>query len=123
MDASQINPVFLKDLIIVVAVLAGVAASVLTAWRASGVQKRVIMDQPLKTEEVERPLSRDSVAHLHRRVDSLESDVKTIKQKMESDKIEIIQSWRDEARDMNLRIDGVPARTIALLKDTKGLLP
>lgn len=122
-DAANINPVFLKDLIIVVAVLAGVAASVLTAWRASGAQKRVIMDQPLRTEAVERPLTRDAVGRLHRRVDVLEEDVKGIRSKMEADKLEIIKSGEDRASDLHRRMDALPARVIALLRDTKGLLP
>lgn len=121
-NAADLNPVLLKDLIIVIAVVVGVASSVVAMWRSGGKQKRVIMDQPLRTEMVERPLTRDAVGRLHRRVDVLEDDVKCIRSKMEADKVEIIKAGEARAVEMYRRMDAMPGRMIAMLKDTKGLL-
>jgi hypothetical protein len=56
-------------------------------------------------------------------VGTLENDVRVIRLKMEADKHEIINSGSERVKDLHRRIDGIPGQVIALLKDTKGLIP
>jgi hypothetical protein len=66
---------------------------------------------------------------LHQRVGVLESDVREIRLKMDTDKREIITAGEDRMHEINLRLNqlgaeiaNAPAKTVAMLKDTKGLL-
>lgn len=68
-------------------------------------------------------------AEMSRRVSDLEKRMQATEHKMESDKEEIIRAGEKRMHEINREIARVkndvaatPARTIALLKETKGLL-
>lgn len=99
-----------------------------TAWAVlSGkAQKRDLGPQPFDVRVKDRALTvkdhENLCGPLHQRVGVLESDVRGLRAKMESDKDEIIKSGEERVKSLHARIDGVPAQLIALLRDTKGLI-
>ncbi len=89
--------------------------------------------QPLLTKEHKDTFTRadhDLLCNpLHQRVTVLEGDVRAIRLTMAGDKKELLDAGDDRAKDIHKRIDDLkteiaaaPAKTVALLKDTKGLL-
>ncbi len=95
--------------------------------------KREIGPQPFEVSLKDKALThRDHeilCGPLHHRVVVLESDVRAIRHTMQKDKQEIIASGEERVSQIHRRIDelkndinAAPARTVALLKDTKGLL-
>jgi hypothetical protein len=96
-------------------------------------QKKSSLPQPLLTKEHKDAFTRadhDLLCNpLHQRVTVLEGDVRAIRLTMAADKNELLDAGEDRAKDIHRRIDDLkteiaaaPARTVALLKDTKGLL-
>lgn len=107
-----------------------------TAWAVltGKGQKRELGPQPFEVTMKEKPLSvaghEALCGPLHKRVGVLEEDVRAIRAKMDLDKHEIIQSGEERVSHLHCRIDGLkddiaaqPAQIVALLKNTKGLIP
>lgn len=103
-------------------------SNVVTSWAVltGKAQKRDLGPQPFEVSMTEGSLTvglhREFCKPLQRRVTDLEVEVRTIKKKMELDKGEIIAAGEDRANALHTRIDGIPAKIIAILKDTKGLI-
>lgn len=102
-DASSLNPAFLKDVFVLVVVLAGVVASL-----AAVLKRRHIEPQPLRTKEdaeyVELKRYERDRTEVWARIRILEEDAK-----------------RDRENIM-AEITIVPDRVVELLRKTKGLL-
>lgn len=109
-DASSINPIFLKDLVVVLVVLAGMAGSITAMFKLfkKGGEAREIAPQPLR------------IIHDRRGVDE---------ERYQRDRAEIMvriehieKVMKEDREALVAEIAAVPHRVIALLKDTKGLL-
>ncbi len=102
-----------------------------TSIRTGG---KVELKQPVDVAIKKDPLTRGEhealCVPLHQRVTVLESDVREIRSQMKADKREIISAGddrvavlREELNDLRKDVNSAPARTVALLRDTKGLIP
>lgn len=97
-------------------------------------QKSEVGPQPFEVSVKDKPLTaagHDALCGpLHQRVSVLENDVRAIRTKMEADKHEIIKSGEERVSHLHRRLDSLkddiaaqPAQVVALLKNTKNLIP
>lgn len=128
------NNELMMGLVTVISLLAGLF------WKFRDVEKslrtgdKVTLNQPVEIDLKERAMThKDHEAlcgPMGQRVSVLEGDVREIRSQMKSDKREIIKagddrvaSLKDEINDLRHDVNSAPARTVALLRDTKGLIP
>jgi hypothetical protein len=105
-----------------------------TAWAVlTGKAGKREIQQPLviksERELVSKRDHEETLQPIIARVSTLENEVRVIRLKMESDKMEIIEAGegrlreiREELNDIRKDIAATPAQVIALLKNTKGLI-
>jgi hypothetical protein len=127
---SSINAGLLKDLLIISAAAVGfmsmVGAGVLTIVKFFRKAEPAVPQPVRVTKEPEfittEAHERDRT-EMKRRVAELESRMLRVENKMESDKQEIIKAMDEKIERLEDKLDVVPSRVIALLKDTKDLIP
>jgi hypothetical protein len=122
------------ELIIAILGIVILVSQGVTAWSVlTGRGNKREIAQPLITksqpEFVTHAEHTEKCSHMERRVCALEVRATVIERKMETDKEEIIAAGEDRVVGIHRRIDemqgsiaATPARTIELLKSTKGLL-
>ena len=138
MIAQATNPANLDPTIIVMTGFNALAAFGLVVfkivdwftWRAS--ERKI--QQPLRIVQDPQALTKaehvEHCGHMERRVVALECRATLIERKMETDKTEIIKAGEERSihihnriNDLQTSIAAQPAQVVALLKNTKGLIP
>jgi hypothetical protein len=126
---SAVNAGLLKELLIILAATVGflsvVGAGVLSIVNFFR-KKEPAVPQPVRvTKEPEFMTTEAHDVHrreVERRVVELEKRMNRVEDKMESDKQEIIEAIDAKIARVEDKVDAVPSRVIAILKDTKNLL-
>lgn len=138
MIAQAANPANLDPTIIVMTGFNALAAFALVVfkivdWFTGRATERKIQ-QPLRIVQDPQALSKaehiEHCSYMDRRVIALESRTDRIERKMETDKNAIIEAGEQRMINIHNRINDLqtalahqPAQVVALLKNTKGLIP
>lgn len=102
-------------------------ASAITAWAV--ISGRGTTPQPLRVQGETRLATHEELETLSARVDDMNDDLTAIRNSIADSERRMLAEASRRAGTLHKRIDdvekdiaGVPARTIALLKETKGLI-
>jgi hypothetical protein len=114
-DASSLNPAFLKDVFVLLVVLVGAGAAVVSMLR-----RPASVPQPLEVTAAKEMLTRqthdDHCQLMNNRVGALEQRMNRVESKMESNKTEIIGAMgalQEKVSDVGARVSGLEERTEA----------